>query len=89
MQDPDTNSDPDQNKNLGAVEAQNGAVRARALGGLQVVADSYQFDDEKDPDPYPHHSDKSDPDPHQSEKRALDQQQCDADLLHWLKNIIE
>ncbi len=35
---------------------------------MQVVADSYPFSKEQDPDP--HQSEKSDPDPHKSEKSS-------------------
>jgi hypothetical protein len=48
------------------------------MGCKPVVADSYHFDEEQDPDPYLHQSDMSDPDPHQSEKRDPDPRQRDA-----------
>jgi hypothetical protein len=38
----------------------------------EVVADSHNFDEDPNPDPAPHRSEKSAPDPHQSKKSDLD-----------------
>ncbi len=49
----------------------------RVLYCRPVVADSYGFDEEeRDPHPDLHQSEKSDPDPHQSEKGDPDPQHC-------------
>jgi hypothetical protein len=37
-----------------------------------LVAALHHFDEEQDPDPDPHQSNKSDPNPHQSEKKDPD-----------------